>query len=117
MKSATITLDLMSKSSLIMVSVQCILRKSSYEANYDPIICIGELIRNLCVNLNIDPDTREGITCNIRVFRMVHSAEEKHFVVWVYDPQSSLEEVLTQDEISEKLLSLSFEVCDAATVT
>lgn len=100
-----------------MVSVLCILRKSSYEANYDPIICIGELIRNLCVNLNIDPDTREGITYNVRVLRMVHSAEEKQFVVWIYDPQSSLEEVLTQHEIAEKLLCLSFEVCDAATVT
>ena len=95
-----------------MVSVECIVQNSSYEANYDPIVCIGELIRNLCVNLNIDPDTKDGITGNVRVLRM---ARLGHFVVWAYDPQSSLEEVLTRDEVTKNLLTLSFELCDAAT--
>ena len=106
------TSDVRSQSSLIMVSVECILSNSSYEANYESIVCIGELIRNLCVNLNIDPDTRGGITGNIRVLRMAHLGQ---FAIWLYDPQSSLEEVLTQDEITKNLLTLSFELCDAAT--
>ena len=100
------------KSSLVMVTVECTMRKSSYEANYDPIVCVGELIRNLCVNLNIDPDTKGGITCNVRVLRMLSKGQ---YVLWVYDPQSSLEEALTQDEIKKNLLTLSFELCDTAT--
>ena len=101
-----------SKMSVILVTVECTMRNSSYEANYDPIVCVGELIRNLCVNLNIDPDTKGGITCNVRVLRM---ASMGRYAVWVYDPQSSLEEVLTQDEIKKNLLTLSFELCDTAT--
>lgn len=104
--------NMTSKTSLITVTVECTMRKSSYEANYDLIVCVGELIRNLCVNLNIDPDTKCGITCNVRVFRM---ASKGQYVVWVYDPQSSLEEVLTRDEIKKNLLTLSFELCDTAT--
>ncbi len=38
-----------------------------YVGCYDSIVCIGEMVRNICVNLNIDPDTQEGITRNISI--------------------------------------------------
>jgi hypothetical protein len=38
-----------------------------YETSYDSLICIGELIRNICVNLYIDPDTHDGITRNVYI--------------------------------------------------
>lgn len=42
--------------------------KSVYDGSYDTMVCMGEMIRNICVNLNIDPDTHDGITRNIDIF-------------------------------------------------
>jgi len=39
-----------------------------YSTSYDKSISVGELIRNCCVNLGIDPDTENGITKNITVY-------------------------------------------------
>jgi hypothetical protein len=36
--------------------------------SYEDCICMGELIRNICVNLGIDPDTVNGITRNVEVY-------------------------------------------------
>lgn len=44
-----------------------IITNKIYETSYESLICIGELIRNICVNLNIDPDTHDGITRNVNV--------------------------------------------------
>ena len=54
---------------LIHVFVECA-QGGYHKANYDTDICMGELIRNLCVHLRIDPDTRNGITRNVTVGRM-----------------------------------------------
>ena len=35
---------------------------------YDATITLGECLRNVCVNLGIDPDTHDGVTRNIRVY-------------------------------------------------
>ena len=35
---------------------------------YDCDLCCGEVVRNMCVNLGIDPDTRSGITWNVDIF-------------------------------------------------
>ena len=73
----------------------------TYSASYDSEICVGELIRNLCVNLGIDPDTRDGITENITVYR--------DNLVWSYVPNRSIIHCLTQ---YEKSLTLQFQLID-----
>lgn len=95
------------KSLLTMISVVYPCEDSSYSANYDSDICIGELIRNLCVNLNIDPDTRRGYTMNIKVLRMSQSGS---FIYWEYDPHCSILEALTKSERSVNTMHLSFEL-------
>ena len=39
-----------------------------YTGQYDRNLMAGEVIRNICVNLFIDPDTVDGVTSNVRVF-------------------------------------------------
>lgn len=41
---------------------------------YDGDCCVGEVIRNICVNAKIDPDTRDGVTHNIIV--SIQTAED-----------------------------------------
>lgn len=41
-----------------------------YHGSYDMDVCLGELVRNCCVNLGIDPDTHDGVTHNILVYRL-----------------------------------------------
>jgi len=60
-----------------------------FEDKYDDHIMTGELIRNLCVNINIDPDTFEGITSNVDVYR-----DNK---IWNYKPTASLKELNLND--------------------
>ena len=71
----------------------------AYSCSYDNEICVGELIRNLCVNLGIDPDTRDGVTENITVYR--------DGLVWSYVPNRSIIQCLTQGENS---LTLQFQL-------
>lgn len=49
---------------------------------YDRMLCCGEVVRNICVNIGVDPDTTEGVTQNISIRR--------NGVYWCYDPQESL---------------------------
>ena len=64
----------MSNSTLVTVFVQTrsvensSMETRSYRGEYLPFTCIGELVRNLCVNLFIDPDTENGIKKNIKLF-------------------------------------------------
>ena len=41
--------------------------KESFSTKYSKENCLGECIRNICVNLTIDPDTCEGNTRNVHV--------------------------------------------------
>ena len=50
--------------------------------SYDPYLCCGEVVRNICVNLGIDPDTVEGLTRNISI--LCNGA------LWSYNPHESL---------------------------
>lgn len=56
----------------------------SVQLSYDRFLCCGEVIRNVCVNLGVDPDTVEGFTRNMSV---LHNG--KH---WDYDPRLSLQQ-------------------------
>lgn len=51
----------------LAVEIYCTSLKSNYVAEYCSDLCIGEVIRNCCVNLQIDPDTVDGITLNVKV--------------------------------------------------
>ena len=56
-----------------------------YQDKYDEIIMIGELIRNLCVNICIDPDTVNGYTNNVNVY--INNKK------WNYNPHQSLKDL------------------------
>ena len=58
--------------------------KTLFEDAYDDIVMIGELIRNLCVNLCIDPDTVDGYTKNVDV--LLNSN------IWQYRPSAMLKD-------------------------
>lgn len=60
----------------------------SYTYNYDSIICVGEMIRNVCVNLGVDPDTHDGYTRNVMVYK--RSTTQAEWVVWEYCPKDSI---------------------------
>ena len=93
----------------VTVTVYCQGSSSSYSAQYDSCTCVGELIRNLCVNLNIDPDTRDGVTLNVAVARKIPSGQ---FSVWTYNPHCSLRSTLSPEECLVDTLSLSFKILD-----
>ena len=59
-----------------MIHVTVVSNSKSFYAEYDGSICMGELIRNLCVNLAIDPDTVDGITQNVSV-NILHEEKTK----------------------------------------
>lgn len=41
--------------------------RKEYNSSYDIDLTVSEVIRNICVNLRIDPDTKNGITENVLV--------------------------------------------------
>jgi hypothetical protein len=69
---------------------------------YDDFICIGELIRNICVNFGIDPDTMNGYTLNIKVF-VVESEISRQLL---YNPNNCIRTLSIQDN---QVVSLIFE--------
>lgn len=90
--------------SLIRVKVY-IARKSIdelvYESSFENHICTGELMRNCCVNIGIDPDTVEGITRNIKVF----SKSGSGWKLWSYNPSMPLAKATRHD-----ILEMKFEM-------
>jgi hypothetical protein len=82
-----------------------------YVGLYDEDVMNGELVRNLCVNLAIDPDTDNGKTKNIAV---KFACSE---VIWEYVPweplnksmHSFVNKVHTESVQGQKELKLIFE--------
>ena len=68
---------------MINVTCESTILKTKYEGQYFAYVCIGELIRNLCVNLRFDPDTVDGITKNV----IVMDIDKKEIR---YDPESPI---------------------------
>ena len=67
-----------------------------YETSYLGDVCIGEVIRNCCVNLGIDPDTHDGVTRNAMVFVLDGSGNESLLhpqIPWRYNPHSSVSSI------------------------
>jgi hypothetical protein len=72
----------------------------SIRNNYHETICIGELIRNCCVNLGFfDVDTVNGLTLNASVRRGSK--------IWKYNPMDSLGDVLSGND---NVLGLRLEI-------
>jgi hypothetical protein len=58
-----------------------------YESEYAASTLAGEFVRNICVNLGIDPDTHDGVTRNASVYlRDVHSSWQ----IWPYRADHSI---------------------------
>ena len=74
---------------ITVIVVDDMSNKVLYQDKYDDVIMIGELIRNLCVNLFIDPDTIDGITKNVDVY--------KDKTLWKYSPTRSIKELNLND--------------------
>jgi hypothetical protein len=61
-------------------------KKGTYSCEFDVELTIGEIIRNICVNLAIDPDTHDGVSRNVKI-RLNDDCDE-----WIYNPHLSLYE-------------------------
>lgn len=75
---------------LIEYSTKHCLQTSILTLFYNGDCCWGEVIRNICVNGGIDPDTENGITKNIKVFLNNRESSEFH-----YDPLESISTILS----------------------
>lgn len=58
----------------------------SYKGEYEKSLCIGEVVRNCCVNMGIDPDTQDGVTENVIVRHFVND----EWSVFRYNPSHKL---------------------------
>lgn len=74
-----------------------------YEYDYENCVCVGEMIRNICVNLGIDPDTVDGITRNIQVWKV--NKNERN--LWNYNPYDSIDFHSIHGEIQILLREIS----------
>lgn len=64
------------------VWVSCQFHDKMYSSTYFRDICCGELIRNCCVNLGLDPDMEEGQIKNFIIYRVLNGVQRQ----WAYDP-------------------------------
>eukprot|EP01039_Chlorochromonas_danica_P001531 gene1533-1669_t len=60
--------------------------KTIYRSQYESHLCLAEVIRNICVNIGIDPDTVDGYTRNV----IVYHKEENVWQPWRYSPGARL---------------------------
>lgn len=79
------------KSTRESVSMDTLNVLGRYECTYDNEVTAGEFVRNVCVNLGIDPDTEDGVTRNASVW--IQSREISGTAVrWKYRPNETLAE-------------------------
>jgi hypothetical protein len=70
-------------------------------AFYDEDCCWGEVIRNICVNCGIDPDTDQGITRNVTV----QLVDGNQLVTFNYNPHQRI------DNLKSKSLHIVLSEC------
>lgn len=63
---------------------------STYPCSYESTVMPGEFVRNMCVNLGIDPDTHDGVTRNVIVWRRCPTDDSPSWKQWDYHPTASL---------------------------
>ena len=71
--------------SRIEITIESVGQEKLFVARVYSDICVGEFIRNCCVNLGIDPDTINGITVNVRI-------NFNETINWQYNPSLSLKD-------------------------
>ena len=76
------------KFNVIKTSKVKLVAKNEYKTQYEAIICAGELVRNLCVNLGIDPDTVDGVTRNVNVYILQPESDARE--LWNYNANRSI---------------------------
>jgi len=59
--------------STAQVLVTAITTERTYNGAYDPDVTCGETMRNICINLNIDPDQVGGVITNVQFYRVLPS--------------------------------------------
>ena len=59
------------------------------DMEYDDECCWGEVIRNICVNCGIDPDTQNGVTRNVEV-RICTTSECSPSTIFNYSPTTKI---------------------------
>lgn len=69
--------------------------------NYEDCICLGEMIRNICVNLGIDPDTEDGVTKNIEVYNLMD--RNALDFPWNFNPYHDLSKYQLNGKLSLKI--------------
>ena len=76
-----------------VMEIQMILKEydryRKYEYMYENCVCVGEMIRNICVNLGIDPDTIDGVTRNVQVWKIDWNGQGE-CRLWNYNPFDSI---------------------------
>jgi hypothetical protein len=81
--------------------------RTFYSGHYEDDLCAAEVVRNICVNLGIDPDTVDGKTKNVEVFGVLplgsQCSESSHCLVgdrsipvvhWRYNPHKNIKDQL-----------------------
>lgn len=59
------------------------------DMEYDDECCWGEVIRNICVNCGIDPDTQNGVTRNVEV-RLCTASKRSPLAIFNYSPTTKI---------------------------
>ena len=82
--------------SLKYIYLHCIRRDTgeASEQRFEAGIMVGECVRNVCVNLGLDPDTHHGYTRNVRVFYQgedISLANPYQAIEDLFEEESSLE--------------------------
>ena len=89
-----------------VVLVKCRYLQDSYESEYLGDVCCGEMLRNCCVNLGIDPDMSNGYIHNVEVYlTSTESSDSASLRLWAYNPSRRIDTCCFTD--SQGLLRLN----------
>ncbi len=94
-----------------------------YKGKYLKTNSIGEVLRNICINLNIIPDTENGYTKNCRFYIVNHDNEfllknisiedikkKLNLSEWKYDPYDDIFNVIKDyNDDKEKIIQIIIE--------
>jgi hypothetical protein len=74
------------KPSVVLNIIACYpTQQTFYVGRYEGDLLAGEIVRNVCVNLGIDPDTVDGVTQNVKV-NVVSVQTDSSLLEWRYNP-------------------------------
>lgn len=81
-----------------IVQVRCRYLQDVYESEYLGDVCCGEMLRNCCVNLCIDPDMSDGLVHNVEVYlSTTDTFDDASLTLWSYLPSRSIGKCCCED--------------------